>query len=142
LQDITTPKSNMTNYTQLFNTLTASDLPNSLHLRNTFFCKGRRELRTDIENSCLTALYLGMPDKARTQCQFRITTTKIRSPQSTLTPNWKQESGNWNNSSQSTHPGLSGKLLNLSETKANTTSTPGTYFTNWTISRRSTSIGL
>ena len=67
LQDITTARSNMTDYTQLFNTLTASDLPNSLHLRNTFFCKGRRELRTDIENSCLTALYFGMPDKTRTQ---------------------------------------------------------------------------
>jgi len=67
LQDNTTARSNMTNYTQLFNTLTASDLPNSLHLRNTFFCKGRKEIRTDIENSCLTALYFGMPDKTRTQ---------------------------------------------------------------------------
>ena len=62
--------------TQLYNTLTASDLANCLHLGNTFFCKGRRELRTDIENSCLTALYFGMADRARTQCQFRITATK------------------------------------------------------------------
>jgi len=62
--------------TQLYNTLSASDLANCLHLGGTFFCKGRRELRTDIENSCLTALYFGMPESVKIQCQFRITATK------------------------------------------------------------------
>ena len=62
--------------TQLYNNLSASDLAYCLHLGGTFFCKGRRELRTDIENNCLMALYFGMPESVKNQYQFRITTTE------------------------------------------------------------------
>ena len=62
--------------TNFFNTLSTSDLANCIHLGDTFFCRGRRELRTDIESDCLPALYFGDTEHIRAQCQFRITKTK------------------------------------------------------------------
>ena len=43
-----------------------------VHLGDTFFCKGRRELRTDTEQECLTSLYFGAMDHIRRNCGFKI----------------------------------------------------------------------
>ena len=55
-----------------FNTLSTSDLQDCVHLGDTFFCKGRRELRTDTEQECLTSLYFGAMDHIRRNCGFKI----------------------------------------------------------------------
>ena len=43
---------------KIFNTLSTSDLQHCIHCGNIFFCKGKREMRTDTEQTCLTSLYL------------------------------------------------------------------------------------
>lgn len=62
--------------TKLFKTMPSAELANCLHLGETFFCKGRRELRTDIDQDCLAALHFGTTAHIKEQCQFRITKTK------------------------------------------------------------------
>jgi len=62
--------------TNLFKTMPSSELANYLHLGDTFFCKGRKELRTDIDQDCLAALHYGTTAHIKEQCQFRITKTK------------------------------------------------------------------
>lgn len=42
--------------TEFYNTLTNSDLQDCVHRGDTYLCKGRRELRTDTEQDCLTSL--------------------------------------------------------------------------------------
>lgn len=58
--------------TEFFNTLSSSDLENCVRLGDTYFCKGRRELRTDTEQECLTSLYFGVIDHIRRNCGFKI----------------------------------------------------------------------
>jgi len=64
------------NSNQLFTTMLSTELINCIHLSETFFCRGRRELRTDIDQNRRSALYLGITDHIKGQCQLHFTTTK------------------------------------------------------------------
>jgi len=59
-----------------FNTMLSAEIMNHIHLSETFFCRGRRELRTDIDQDRRSALHFGITDHIKGQCQLQITTTK------------------------------------------------------------------
>jgi hypothetical protein len=62
--------------TEAFQTLSSSDLANCKRMGKTFFCEGRSVLQTNIVNNCLGSLYLGSSTLIKSNCKFRITTTR------------------------------------------------------------------
>ncbi len=44
--------------------------------KKTFFCEGRSVLQTNIVNNCLGSLYLGSSTLIKSNCKFRIATTR------------------------------------------------------------------
>jgi len=59
-------------HSKSFQTISSSDLHSCLHLRDTFFCKGRKVMETSLKRSYLGALYLANPDAIQSNCWFRI----------------------------------------------------------------------
>ncbi len=45
-------------HSQSFQAISSTDLHACLHLGDTFFCKGRKVMETDLKRSCLGALYM------------------------------------------------------------------------------------
>jgi hypothetical protein len=62
--------------TEGFQTLSSSDLANCKRLGKTFFCEGRSVLQTNIVNDCLGSLYLGSSTLIKSNCKFRIDSTR------------------------------------------------------------------
>ncbi len=58
--------------TEAFQTLSTSDLANCKCLGQTFFCKGRSVLQTNIIHDCLGSLYLRRATLIKTNCKFWI----------------------------------------------------------------------
>jgi hypothetical protein len=59
-------------HSKSFRTISSSDLHSCLHLRDTFFCKGRKVMETSLKRSYIRALYLANPDAIQSNCWFRI----------------------------------------------------------------------
>jgi len=62
--------------TEAFQTLSTSDLANCKRLGKTFFCEGRSVLQTNMVEDCLGSLYLGSTTLIKSNCKFRIDSTK------------------------------------------------------------------
>jgi hypothetical protein len=59
-------------HSQSFQTISSSDLHGCLHLRDTFFCKGRKVMDTSLKRSCLGALYMANSQSIQNHCRFKI----------------------------------------------------------------------
>ncbi len=55
-----------------FQTISSSDLYCCLPLGDTFFCKAREVMETDLKRSCLGTLYLAKSEAIQITCQFKI----------------------------------------------------------------------
>ncbi len=56
--------------------LSQSDLASCHKMGDTYFCKGRNDLRTDITETCLGSLYLQQGKGILKNCKFEITAAK------------------------------------------------------------------
>jgi hypothetical protein len=59
-------------HSQSFQAISITDLHACLHLGDTFFCKGRKVMETNLKSSCLGALYMANSHSIQTHCQFKI----------------------------------------------------------------------
>jgi hypothetical protein len=59
-------------HSKSFQTISSSDLHSCLHLRDTFFCKGKKVMETSLKRSYVGALYLANSDTIQSNSQFRI----------------------------------------------------------------------
>ena len=59
-----------------FNIISQSDLASCHKMGETYFCKGRNDLRTDITETCLGSLYLQQARGVQKNCKFEIGTAK------------------------------------------------------------------
>jgi hypothetical protein len=59
-------------HSQSFQAISSTDLHACLHLGDTFFCKGRKVMETNLKRSCLGALYMANSHSIQTHCQFKI----------------------------------------------------------------------
>jgi len=59
-------------HSQSFQTISSSDLHTCLHLRDTFFCKGRKVMETSLKRSCLGTLYVANFHLIQNNCRFKI----------------------------------------------------------------------
>ncbi len=61
-------------HSKSFQTISSSDLHSCLHLRDTFFCKGRKVMETSLKKSCLGSLYLANSnsDAIQNTCKFKV----------------------------------------------------------------------
>ena len=59
-----------------FKILSQSDLASCHKMGETYFCKGRNDLRTDITETCLGSLYLQQGKGIQKNCKFEITAAK------------------------------------------------------------------
>jgi hypothetical protein len=57
---------------ETFKIVSQSDLAACTRMGDTYFCKGRNDLRTDIKNTCLGSLYLQQTKGVQKYCQFEI----------------------------------------------------------------------
>jgi hypothetical protein len=55
-----------------FQTISNTDLHSYLHVRDTFFCKGRKVMETSLQKSCLGSLYLANAEAIQTTCRFKV----------------------------------------------------------------------
>jgi hypothetical protein len=58
---------------QSFQTISSADLHTCLHLRDTFFSKGRKVMETSLKRSCLGILYMANSQSIQNHCRFKIT---------------------------------------------------------------------
>jgi hypothetical protein len=68
--------------------ISSSDLHSCNKMGETFFCKGRNLLLTDLTKTCLRSLYLADPNSIQTRCQFSIGGPLKRSSNWTATRMW------------------------------------------------------
>ena len=61
---------------ETFKTVSQSDLAACHKMGETYFCKGRNDLRTDITETCLGSLYLQQAKGIQKNCKFEIGTAK------------------------------------------------------------------
>ena len=61
---------------ETYKILSQSDLASCNKMGDTYFCKGRNDLRTDITNTCLGSLYLQQGKGIQKNCKFEITAAK------------------------------------------------------------------
>jgi len=61
---------------ETFKILSQSDLASCLKMGDTYFCKGRNDLRTDITETCLGSLYLQQAKGIQKNCKFEINPAK------------------------------------------------------------------
>jgi hypothetical protein len=59
-------------HSQSFQAISSTDLHACLHLGDTFFCKGRKVMETNLERSCLGALYMANSNSIQNHCRFKI----------------------------------------------------------------------
>jgi len=59
-------------HSQSFQAISSTDLHACLHLGDTFFCKGRKVMETNLKRSCLGALYMANSNLIQNHCQFKI----------------------------------------------------------------------
>jgi hypothetical protein len=59
-------------HSQSFQTISSADLHACLHLGDTFFCKGRKVMKTSLKRSCLGALYMANSESIQNHCRFKI----------------------------------------------------------------------
>ncbi len=59
-------------HSQSFQALSSTNLHACLHLGETFFCKGRKVVETNLKRSCLGALYMANSNSIQNHCQFKI----------------------------------------------------------------------
>jgi hypothetical protein len=59
-------------HSQSFQAISSTDLHACLHLGDTFFCKGRKVMETNLKRSCLGALYMANSNSIQNHCQFKI----------------------------------------------------------------------
>jgi hypothetical protein len=59
-------------HSNAYQIFSSSDLHSCNKLGETYFCKGRNVLLTDLTKTCLGALYLANPKSIQTRCQFSI----------------------------------------------------------------------
>jgi hypothetical protein len=62
--------------TEAFQTLSSSDLANCKRLGKTIFCEGCSVLQTNIVSDCLCSLHLGSSTLIKSNCKFRIDSTR------------------------------------------------------------------
>jgi hypothetical protein len=62
--------------TETFQTLLSSDLAGCKRLGQTFFCKGRTVLKTNMVNDCLGSLFLASSTLIKANCKFQISDTR------------------------------------------------------------------
>ena len=61
---------------ETYKIVSQSDLAACHKMGEIFFCKGRNDLRTDIQDTCLGALFLQQPKGIQKQCKFEIQSAK------------------------------------------------------------------
>jgi hypothetical protein len=59
-------------HSKSFQTIFSTDLHSCLHLRDTFFCKGRKVMVTSLKKSCLSSLYLANAEAIQNTCKFKV----------------------------------------------------------------------
>jgi len=59
-------------HSQSFQAISSTDLNACLHLGDTFFCKGRKVMETNLKRSCLGALYMANSNSIQNHCRFKI----------------------------------------------------------------------
>ncbi len=59
-------------HSQSYQLISSSDLQTCNKMGETYFCKGRNLLLTDLTKTCLGSLYLADPGSIQTRCQFSI----------------------------------------------------------------------
>jgi hypothetical protein len=59
-------------HSQSFQAISSTDLHACLHLGDTFFCKGRKVMETNLKRSCLGALYMANSNLIQNHCRFKI----------------------------------------------------------------------
>ncbi len=59
-------------HSQSFQAISSTDLHACLHLGDTFFCKGRKVMETNLKRSCLGALYMANSQSIQNHCRFKI----------------------------------------------------------------------
>jgi hypothetical protein len=59
-------------HSQSFQAIYSTDLHTCLHLGDTFFCKGRKVMETNLKRSCLGALYMANSHSIQNHCRFKI----------------------------------------------------------------------
>jgi hypothetical protein len=59
-------------HSQSFQAVSSTDLHACLHLGDTFFCKGRKVMETNLKRSCLGALYMANSNSIQNHCRFKI----------------------------------------------------------------------
>jgi hypothetical protein len=55
-------------HSQSFQAISSTDLHACLHLGDTFFCKGRKVMETNLKRSCLGALYMANSNSIQNHC--------------------------------------------------------------------------
>ena len=61
---------------ETYKIVSQSDLAACHKMGDIFFCKGRNDLRTDIQDTCLGALFLQQPKGIQKQCKFEIQSSR------------------------------------------------------------------
>jgi hypothetical protein len=61
---------------ETYKIVSQSDLAACHKMGDIYFCKGRNDLRTDIQDTCLGALFLQQPKGIQKQCKFEIQNSK------------------------------------------------------------------
>jgi hypothetical protein len=59
-------------HSKSFQAIFSRDVHSCLHLRDTFFCKGRKVMETSLKKSCLGSLYLANAEAIQTTCKFKV----------------------------------------------------------------------
>jgi hypothetical protein len=59
-------------HSQSFQAISSTDLHTCMHLGDTFFCKGRKVMETNLKRSCLGALYMANSNSIQNHCRFKI----------------------------------------------------------------------
>jgi hypothetical protein len=59
-------------HSQSFQAISSTDLHACLYLGDTFFCKGRKVMETNLKRSCLGALYMANSHLIQNHCRFKI----------------------------------------------------------------------
>jgi len=59
-------------HSKWYQTLSSLDLQNCIKLGETYCCKGRNVLHTDLSKTCIGSLYLASPNKILWSCKFSI----------------------------------------------------------------------
>jgi hypothetical protein len=59
-------------HSQSFQAISSTDLHACLHLSDTFFCKGRKVMETNLKRSYLGALYVANSNSIQNHCRFKI----------------------------------------------------------------------